>query len=79
VAFRYSNADIDRGLFDAGLTTYNPSTQEVRTATLNLNWYPQPGLKITAGWVKTIADHELSTLGETNRDSSYLLRMSLSL
>ncbi|MGD9244590.1 MAG: porin [Desulfobacterales bacterium] len=79
VAFRYSNADIDRGLFDTGLTTYNPSTQEVRTATLNLNWYPQPGLKITAGWVKTIADHELSTLGETNRDSSYLLRMSLSL
>ncbi|MGD9106407.1 MAG: porin [Desulfobacterales bacterium] len=79
VAFRYSNADIDRGLFDSGLTTYNPSTQEVRTATLNLNWYPQPGLKVTAGWVKTIADHELSTLGGTNRDSSFVLRMNLSL
>jgi phosphate-selective porin len=79
VAFRYSNADIDRGLFDSGLTTYNPSTQEVRTATLNLNWYPQPGLKVTAGWVKTIADHELSTLGGTNRDSSFILRMSLAL
>jgi hypothetical protein len=79
VAFRYSNADIDRGLFDSGLTTYDPSTQEVRTATLNLNWYPQPGLKITAGWVKTIADHELSTLGGTNRDSSFILRMNLSL
>ena len=79
VAFRYSNADIDRGLFDSGLTTYNPSTQEVRTTTLNLNWYPQPGLKVTAGWVKTIADHELSTLGGTNRDSSFILRMSLTL
>jgi hypothetical protein len=79
VAFRYSNADIDRGLFESGVTTYNPSTQEVRTATLNLNWYPQPGLKITAGWVKTIADHELSTLGGTDRDSSFVLRMSLAL
>lgn len=79
VAFRYSNADIDRGLFRSGLATYNPSTQEVRTATLNLNWYPQPGLKVTAGWVKTIADHELSTFGGTNRDSSFILRMNLSL
>ena len=79
VVFRYSNADMDRGLFDRGLTTYNPSTQEVRTTTLNLNWYPQPGLKVTAGWVKTIADHELSTLGGTNRDSSFILRMSLTL
>jgi len=77
VAFRYSNADIDRTLFDTGLTTYDPSTQEVRTATLNLNWYPRPGLKIMAGWVKTIADHELSTLGDTNRDSSFVIRASI--
>lgn len=77
LAFRYSNADIDRALFDTGLTTYDPSTQEVRTATANLNWYPRAGLQITAGWIKTIADHELTTLGGTNRDSSYLLRARL--
>jgi hypothetical protein len=77
LACRYSNADIDRGLFDSGITAYDPSTQEVRTATVNLNWYPRPGLKIAAGWVKTIADHELTTLGNTNRDSSYVLRVSL--
>lgn len=77
LAFRYSNADIDRRLFDFGLTSYNPSTQEVRTEALNLNWYPRPGLKIMASWVKTIADHELGTLGGTNRDSSYVLRTYL--
>jgi hypothetical protein len=79
LAARYSNADIDRGLFDSGITTYDPSTQEVRTATINLNWYPRPGLKIIAGWVKTIADDELSTLGGSNRDSSAILRTILTL
>jgi phosphate-selective porin len=79
VAVRYANADIDRGLFDSGITTYDPSTQEVRTATVNLNWYPRPGLKLTAGWIKTIADDELSTLGGSNRDSSAILRTILTL
>jgi hypothetical protein len=37
IAFRYSNADIDRDLFETGLTDYGISSQEVRTATLNLN------------------------------------------
>ncbi len=77
LAFRYSNADIDRALFDTGMTAYDPSTQEVRTATVNLSWSPRPGLQIAAGWVKTIADHELTTLGGTNRDSSYILRARL--
>lgn len=77
IAGRYANADMDRKLFDTGLTTYNPSTQEVRTTTLNLNWYPQPGLKVTAGWVITKADQELGTFGDRDRDSSYLLRMNL--
>lgn len=77
LAFRYSNADLDRVLFETGMTAYDPSTQEVRTATLNMNWYPRPGLKVSAGWVSTIADHELYTLGGTNRDSSYVIRAGL--
>lgn len=77
IAFRYSNADIDRGLFDFGLTSYGISTQEVRTATLNLNWYPRDGLAISGGWVKTIADQDLYTFGGTDRDSSFFLRTIL--
>jgi hypothetical protein len=77
IAFRYSNADIDRDLFKAGLTDYGISSQEVRTATLNLNWYPRDGLVINAGWVKTIADQDLSTFGGTDRDSSFILRTIL--
>jgi hypothetical protein len=77
IAFRYSNADIDRDLFKEGLTDYGISSQEVRTATLNLNWYPGNGLVITAGWVKTIADQDLNSFGGTDRDSSFILRTIL--
>ena len=77
IAFRYSNADIDRSLFDFGLTPFGASTQEVRTATLNLNWYPRDGLAISGGWVKTIADQDLGTFGGTDRDSSFFLRTIL--
>ncbi len=77
IAFRYSNADIDRDLFVYGLTRVGVSTQEVRTATLNLNWYPQPGMLISAGWVKTKADQDLFTFGGKDEDSSYILRTIL--
>lgn len=79
IAARYSNADVDRGLFDGGLTDYDPSTQEVRTFTLNLNWYPAGGVRVSAGWVKTLADDELTAFGGTNRDSALLLRLALDL
>ncbi|MHC4923181.1 MAG: hypothetical protein ACYTG4_03770, partial [Planctomycetota bacterium] len=83
-AIRYSNADIDRNLFSAPpalipfstfATTYDPSTQEVRTFTASLSWIPQPSLRLTLGWVQTIADDELTTFGGTNRDRSWLFRM----
>ena len=77
IAFRYSNADIDRALFEEGLTDYGISSQETRTATLNLNWYPRDGLVINAGWVKTIADQDLNSFGGTDRDSSFILRTIL--
>ncbi|MEW6743876.1 MAG: porin [Planctomycetota bacterium] len=77
VAARYSNADIDRSLFDAGYTSYDPSTQEVRTFSLDVNWYFTQRLRFAAGWVKTLADHELTTFGGTSRDSSFVLRAEL--
>jgi hypothetical protein len=76
---RYSNADIDRDLFDVGLASYNPSTQEVRTFSLNLAWYPEAGTRVALGWVRTIADHELDTFGFANRDSSFVLRLEVDL
>lgn len=77
LAARYSNADLDRGLFDYGFTTYDPSTQEVRTFSLNLNWLPVRKARLSLGWVKTIADHELRVFGDTNRDSSVVFQVAL--
>jgi hypothetical protein len=74
-AVRYTNADIDRDLFVYGFTDYRRSTQEVRTFSLALNWFPTLHNRVSLGWVKTIADHELITFGDTNRDSSYVLRL----
>lgn len=74
LAARYSNADIDRNLFDYGYTAYDPSTQEVRTFSVALNWYTG-STRVGLGMVRTIADHELSTFGGTNRDTSYMLRL----
>jgi phosphate-selective porin len=79
LAVRYSNADIDRALFDAerGITDYDPSTQEVRTFSLGLDWQPLRAVRLGFGWVKTIADHELTTFGGKNRDSTLTLRLEL--
>jgi len=76
-AIRYSNADIDRDLFRRGTTAYDPSTQEVRTFTAGLNWYARRNVRFMVAWVKTIADHELSTFGGTARDDSVVLRLQV--
>ncbi|MHC4942714.1 MAG: porin [Planctomycetota bacterium] len=84
LAARYSNADIDRNLFIHGYTNYTLSTQEVRTFSLNLHWYLDQffhkrlkNMRMSLGWVKTIADHELRTFGGTNRDSSFVFQVAL--
>jgi len=89
VGLRCSNADTDRDLFRAGWTTYDPSTQEVRTFSAMLAWKPGDHLRISAGWVKTIADDSLTVFGGGppttvprapggNRDSSFVFRIELS-
>jgi hypothetical protein len=74
LAARYSNGDIDRDLFQAGFTRYDPSSQETRTFTAGLGWAPRPGMRVTLAFVRTIADHELSTFRGGARDASFLLR-----
>ena len=77
IGARYSNADIDRELFVYGYTFYGQSTQEVRTFSLNLNWQPRDQVRFSVEWVKTIADQDLVTFGDTDRDSSFILRFEL--
>lgn len=75
IAARYSNGDFDRTLFDAGYTTYDPSTQELRSISLALFWSPSPAVRVGAQWTKINADNELTTFGGTNRDDSFALRL----
>jgi len=89
LALRYSNGDMDRSLFDQGYTTYNPSTQEVRSFSALLAWRPWKGVRFATGWVKTIADDSLSVFGfpggrssvprqgNDDRDSSYVFRVEV--
>jgi len=77
LAFRYSNADMDRSLFDFGLTSYDPSTQEVRVADVNLVFHMSRSSRFSVGVARTIADHELSAFGGANRDTSFLARLEI--
>ncbi len=77
LAFRYSNADMDRSLFDHGLTSYDPSTQEVRVADVNVVFHLARGSRFSLGVARTIADHELSVFGGANRDTSFLARFEV--
>ncbi len=86
---RYSNGDMDRDLFRTGWTTYDPSTQEVRTFSAMVAWRPADHLRVAVGWVKTIADDSLTVFGGGppttvprapggNRDSSFVIRIEAS-
>ena len=71
---RYSNADIDRTLFDEGIAKYGPSTQEVRTFSAAVSGYVRRDSRLTFQWVKLIADQDLDTLDGNTQDSSFVLR-----
>ncbi len=77
LAVRYSNADLDRDLFRNGLATFDPSTQEVRTFSVNLLFHLAPGTRFQVGGVRTIADDDLSTFGGANRDTSLVARFEV--
>ena len=74
LAVRYTNSDIDRTLFDEGITNYTQSTQEVRTFSGALSTYASASDRLLLQWTKTIADHEIRPFDFRNRDSSWVLR-----
>ena len=57
------------------MATYDPSSQETRTFGASLAAHLAPLTRVSLGWVKVIADQELTELGGTTRDSSFVLRL----
>ena len=75
LAGRYSNSDIDRNLFTYGLADPAVSTQECRSFSLALNWYPCVYARLSLGGVKTIADDEIAAFEGDKRDTSFFLSL----
>jgi len=74
--FRYSNADIDRAFFDAGLADFDVSSQEFRTAAFGAHWRPSRNVRLSAGVARTIADQTPAQFGGDDRDTSAFLSLS---
>ena len=74
LGFRYSNSDIDRDLFDFGLTTYDPSSQETRTLSTALSAHLNPNTRLALQWLYVIADDALTVFDGHNRTSNVVLR-----
>ncbi len=78
LAVRYSNGDIDRDFFLLGFTDFTTSSQEFRTFSAALNWYPIENLRATFQVVRTIADQFPAAFDSHGRDTSYLFRVQYS-
>ena len=79
LALRYSNADIDRELFALGLTDPQRSSQEFRSFSAAINWWPTRHLRVTVQAVRLIVDDDLTVLGNQGRATSVGLRVQGSL
>ncbi|MFC1706785.1 hypothetical protein ACFL59_08185 [Planctomycetota bacterium] len=75
VAARYANADIDRRFFDLGITGYNVSSQEFRTFSGAVSWYPNRNLRLSAQIVRTLADQYPAAFDSHGRDTSFAVRV----
>lgn len=75
LALAYSNGDMDRDFFALGITTPQVSSQEFRTFSAALNWYPAEGLRATAQVVRSLIDDDLVQFGGQGRDTSFVLRL----
>jgi len=71
VAVRYANGDIDRDLFDEGFTTYEVSSQEFRSLTGAINWYPATYARLSLQVVRTLADQTPAAFEGEGRDTTY--------
>lgn len=77
LAFRYSNADIDREFFDLGFTDYDESSQEFRAVSAALSWYPIANIRFTLQLTRTIADQFPAAFRSHGRDTSVAFRLQL--
>ncbi len=75
IGLRYSNADIDRDLFDAGLASFDPSIQEVRSVTVAVSAWLHRLTKVSAAYVGIVGDQETTRFGDHDSDQSVLLRL----
>ena len=75
LAVRYSNSDIDREFFNLGFTDFTTSSQEFRTLSVAVNWYPVSNLRVTTQVVRTIADQFPATFDSHGRDTSFVFRL----
>lgn len=78
LAVRYSNSDIDRDFFELGFTDFNTSSQEFRTFSGAINWYPAHNLRASIQVVRTIADQFPQTFDSHGRDTSIAVRLQYS-
>jgi hypothetical protein len=75
LSVRYSNADIDRDLFDTGLASFGTSIQEVRSITVALSAYLQPLTRVAVAYVGIVGDQEISRFGDHDSDQSLVVRL----
>jgi hypothetical protein len=71
---RYSNFDIDRNFFDFGFTSDTQSSQEARTFSTAVNWYPSANFRFGFEYVRIIADDDPGSLGGQGRGNNWVLR-----
>lgn len=77
VAARYANGDIDRDFFNLGVTDFTVSSQEFRTFTAAVNWYPIWNLRCSAEVVRVIADQFPGVFRSHGRDTSFIFQVQV--
>ena len=74
VGVRYSNMDIDRDFFRFGFTNEWASSQEARTFSSVVHWYPISNMRFSVTFVRTLADDDPASLGGQGRDNTWMLQ-----
>ena len=72
---RYSNGDIARELFEAGFTDDRTSSQEFRSFSAVVSWYPTSWLRASLEFVRMLLDDDPAEFGGQGRDNSWVFRI----
>jgi len=74
IGLRYSNMDIDRDFFNFGFTNTSQSSQEARTISSTVNWYPISNIRLSVAFVRTLADDDPAALRGHDRDNTWMFQ-----